>query len=618
MKQYTFTLLLFLGILTQVHATLPKRYTITTTQPDGTTLNVTIEGNGRFITYTTSDNLALIKDISGTYYYAQESDSKLFSTNVPAHEPQNRTQDEINLLSQMAVDKQTAFNLLNKLNPQPQLRPNVPITRASASTSDGLGTYGSQSGGTVNSIGAHTIPVIMVEFSDRTFQDTITAQKVTRFFNEEGYSDESGAVGSVRDYFLAQSQQIFSPTFEVVAKVTLDNTYAYYGANSTDGSIDPNSLQFITDVLSKAVNSVNFADYNDEDSVPLVVLMYAGPGEQSAFEDGCDDYLWAKFTTSKISISSFQGSTTINSFFMGNELLQNYGSSENDITSAGMDGIGVFCHEFGHALGLPDFYYTGSNSTISDTLKTMDYWSIMDYGEYYYDGYAPIGYTAYERSFMGWLQVEELTEPCYAQLFSFGNEDKGPTAYIIRNPESEKEYYLLENRQPSTWYPKRMGQGMLITHVDYSSSAWSSNIVNDTPSKQRMTYVPADNEKNGTSGYSLTALFNLYKSDLFPGTNEVTSFTDETLPASTLFEGTTGYLSMPLYHIDLSADSVISFSFIDESLTSIQSPTIEDIDSTAPITFYNLAGQRIPSLSSATPGIYIRRQGNKGTKVIVK
>ena len=30
----------------------------------------------------------------------------------------------------------------------------------------------------------------------------------------------------------------------------------------------------------------------------------------------------------------------------------------------------------------------------------MDYWSIMDYGQYYFNGYAPPGYTAYERSFM--------------------------------------------------------------------------------------------------------------------------------------------------------------------------------------------------------------------------
>lgn len=81
--------------------------------------------------------------------------------------------------------------------------------------------------------------------------------------------------------------------------------------------------------------------------------MFAGPGQQSSFEDGQTNYLWAKFSQSAFSVN--EGASKVRSYFIGNELLQNYGKNENDIVSTYMDGVGLFCHEFSHALGLPDF-----------------------------------------------------------------------------------------------------------------------------------------------------------------------------------------------------------------------------------------------------------------------
>ena len=132
----------------------------------------------------------------------------------------------------------------------------------------------------------------MVNFADRTFTDTIDATKVTRFFNEQGYADEQGSKGSVKDYFTAQSQGLFTPTFSVVATVTLPKGYAYYGANSTSGRIDEHITDFITDALAQAEKTVDFSAYATNGEVPLVSFMFAGPGEQSSFEKGCEDYIW--------------------------------------------------------------------------------------------------------------------------------------------------------------------------------------------------------------------------------------------------------------------------------------------------------------------------------------
>ena len=122
-----------------------------------------------------------------------------------------------------------------------------------ASTSDGLGKKGTMSRGSVPSIGEYTIPVVMVQFSDKKFKSTTTVEKMTRYYNEEGYKDESGCKGSMRDYFKAQSSGQFVPTFDVVGIVTLSNNYSYYGKNDRDGN-DQNLDALPADVVSAAIN----------------------------------------------------------------------------------------------------------------------------------------------------------------------------------------------------------------------------------------------------------------------------------------------------------------------------------------------------------------------------
>lgn len=589
-------------------SSVPKRRTATHLQSDGSSLVISLMANGRFSIYQTSDGVAVLPDGEGNFLYAMKKGNDLVQSSIFAHEPEARTAEEKTWLSQHKLTASDANYLLKELNPP---LPLLPLTRSAASTEDGLGKFLQSGLGAVKSIGSPVIPVIMAEFADVAFQDTITAEKITRFFNEEGYHDETYAKASVRDFFVNQSQGLFTPSFVVVAKVKVPQNRAYYGADAANGSIDTNGTQYIADALAEAEKIVDFSTYATSGKVPLVAVIYPGPGQHSSFESGCDDYLWAKFNTSRFTVNN--GNITVGSYLMANELLQNYtGTAANPIvTDTHLDGIGLFSHEFGHALGLPDLYYTGSNATVSDTLKTMDYWDIMDYGQYYMNGYMPTGYTAYERSNLGWLDVKELKDAQFAQLYPYGRESEGPTAYVLRNPEDEREYYLLENRQKDTFYPSRMGKGMLITHVDYLYAKWAGNAVNNEPDHQRMAYVPADNVKDGTDVVTTaTDLFNGYKGDLFPGRYEVTSFTDDTTPAATLFNGTTGKLSLPLYNITLTDDNVITFSFIDPTQTAIVSATTND-ETLKRQKAFTLSGTTVSDLQNAPAGIYILQDGRK-------
>ncbi len=588
----------------------PVRRTARHTQADGTQLAVSSEANGRYTLYNTTDGLAVLPGAGGTYYYATCVDGCLVPSSVQVHDTQGRTAAEKAFAAASALPASRTAALMEARYPA------AATARAAASTADGLGSYGKSGAGVVGSIGECVIPVVMVDFPDRAFRDTVTAEKMTRFFNEEHYKDEPLARGSVRDYFIAQSGGLFSPRFEVVATVRADNGYAYYGKDGEDGSIDPNVHLLVQEALDKASAKVDFSAYADANGVPLLALVFAGPGQQSSFEDGKTDYIWGQFS-SKRTFTANNGTVTVSSYLAGNELLQDYASDGKTVVNTQKDGIGLFCHEFGHALGLPDFYYTGSDASVKSSLRTMGFWSVMDYGNYYYSGYRPTGYTAYERSFLGWLDVVELDEPQYAELHTFGTEGK-PAAYVIRNPENPNEYYLLENRRKTDWTPRTMGEGMLVTHIDYDEAAWKANRVNNDPAHQRMQFVPADNMKEGTaytSAAELSALLSGYKGDLFPGTQGVTSLTDDTQPATAVFTAG-GKLGRPLYNIKEDAGGVVSFSFRDPSLTGITA--VPAATETAAPAYYTAGGTRLSSLQGAAPGVYIVCTGKGSRKVVVK
>ena len=173
---------------------------------------------------------------------------------------------------------------------------------------------------------------------------------------------------------------------------------------------------------------------------------------------------------------------------------------------------------------------------------------------------------------------------------------------------NEKEYYILENRQTATWYPKAMGHGLLITHIDYDANAWRNNTVNNDPLHQRYAYVAADNKK-GIDNLGPTDL----KGDLFPGLTGKTEFTDTTVPASDVYT-TNGKLGKPIYNIS-EKDGVITFDFIEPISTGISSG-IYGIDN-EPTYIYTIDGRKIKS-SSLEHGLYIVKAGKKTSLVIGK
>ncbi|MBR1593460.1 MAG: M6 family metalloprotease domain-containing protein [Alloprevotella sp.] len=496
------------------------------TQSDGSVIMVKLFGEWRTEFYITTDGQVLVRDKNKDLCYARLEDGKLVSTGLMAHEKELRTQEERDFVVRNTLTPSLAATTVTPMHPATGRH--APRRVIQASTSDGLGQYGVRSLGAVPSLGEVVIPVIMVEFSDVKFQSYSTIEKMNRFYNEEGYADESGCVGSVRDYFIAQSGGLFRPRFEVVSKLSLSRTAAYYGNNdNTRGYVE-----VVRDAMAAATRlGVKWTNYVQDGAVPLVAVLYAGEGEATG---GGDDTLWP----CEYDVNTTMSGVHVNSLFIGNEMA-------HDGTIMGM---GTFCHEFGHALGLPDFYVTdyGHNAT------TMGRWDIMCSGSYLPDSHAraPIGYTAYERSYMGWLDIPELTEADNIVLGPYGSEDM-PHAVLIRSNRDEREYFILEHRAPGTWYPSSFGSGLFVSHVTYDASAWRYNNLNNNADYLRMTYLSASGSKSGGNA-----------SELFPGTsNAKTSITTTTTPALALSNGSR--LDKPVYNITREKDGTVSFSYLD-------------------------------------------------------
>lgn len=377
--------------------------------------------------------------------------------------------------------------------------------------------------------------IILAEFQNLTFQAGHDKALYNRIANERGFTNEMGFKGSVKDYFIDQSEGQFELDFDVVGPVTVSQDYDYYGKNDSHGD-DVNPGQMIYEAVSLAKDSVDFRpyDWDGDGEVDQVFVVYAGVGEaqNKSQKNSIWPHMW-DLQSAYGKTLTFNG-VTVNTYACSSEL--SYGTS--------IDGIGTFCHEFSHCMGFPDLYDTGDEGNFG-----MGSWSLMDYGSYNGDAFVPCGYTSYERMVCGWKMPIELTEETTVDDMLAINE--GGNTYVIYNGGNKNEYYLLENRQLTGWDRELPGHGLLVMHVDYDANAWYENTVNNDPDRQRCTIIHADN-KDGW-GDEIRDPYPYKGND---------SLTNLSTPAAKVYNANsdgTYYLNRGIRDIKESSDGIISF-----------------------------------------------------------
>ena len=366
--------------------------------------------------------------------------------------------------------------------------------------------------------------VVLAAFADVPFTTPNAHTAFDSLMNVEGYDysyycgsleKNITASGSAADYFKAQSDGKYTPVFDVAGPVTLPQNRAYYGGNksSKEGS-DNNVPQMIVDACKLVDNQVDFTLYdNDKDGrVDFVYVIFADKGEN---DGGPEESIWP------INWKVYTGAGLV--CYLDGKLLNNFAcSGELNGYTGNRTGIGTICHEFGHVIGLPDYYDTQYSTNWNEGVTPND-WSIMDQGTYNNEGCTPPNYSIFDKYFMGWATPKHLAKDAqhYVRMSTDYND-----AYQITGGSALKNYnttdtvYYIENRQQSGWDAYLPGHGMLVWRVVYSQSAWTGNTPNNIAYKPRYTVIAADGSTeignvNYHRGYS----------DPFPGTTHVHSYT---------------------------------------------------------------------------------------------
>ena len=414
--------------------------------------------------------------------------------------------------------------------------------------------------------------IILVNFKNKKFMFSHNQKFYNKVANERNYTSSLGHVGSVKDYFLAQSNGQFELDFDVVGPYTLSQNYEYYGAPKGD-SHDTYPYKMIQEACTQADKDVNFADYDwDGDGyVDQVYVLFAGLGEAAG---GDENTIWPHESQLKYYDGSFKTSAKtadgshvyVNTYACGpeNTVVQ----TATGALKTRVDGIGTLCHEFSHCLGYPDLYDTAYSGNMG-----MSSWDLMCSGSYNADGMCPPNYTAYEKIFAGWMKPTTLDRAATVKNLPAQDVNYG-YAYIIYNDAHTDEYYLLENRQNNVgvWDRGLAGSGLQITHVDYDANIWSYNRVN-TPADysnlkndhERLTIFCADNDRVGSS--NTTDGSNTDAGDLYPykGNN---SLTDTSVPAAKIYNGGE-FMGKPITNITQNTDGTIAFDFMGGSTENV-------------------------------------------------
>ncbi len=467
--------------------------------------------------------------------------------------------------------------------------------------------------------GSPKVPVILVQFNDLTFTtagdtDAAIRENYQKFCNGTGipgqpYRPSGGSYGSVSDYFIAQSDSLFQPEFAVIGPVTLPESYAFYGKdeyNSQGVSIrkDVNISKMYSDACKLAVNNfqVNWSDFdnNNDGKVDFVFFIYAGIGQNDMQNDD-DNTIWPKELTSTLTVQGDNGNIVFGACGCACEAY-----------NGAQDGIGTMCHELSHGLGLPDLYDTQGDG------YGMDYWDVMDSGCYQLAGMQPCEYSAYERDFMGWRPLQKVTKD-EAVTLKLEPIEQGGYGYVVTNDgqPSGNEYFILENRQNygfdlalgcrsvNIYKVFHASHGLLITHVDYLQSDWTSNTINVSHTHPRFTIVPADGTLLSSYNGINQEYMESFQGDIYPGTQNVTEISS--------YEVYKGTFTQKINNINETVGGVVSVDINGGSADAIESLTTAE--ASTPVAYYTPAGQRI---AQPQKGINIVRDGANRVKKIWK
>lgn len=332
--------------------------------------------------------------------------------------------------------------------------------------------------------------------------------------------------------------------------------YNYYVHDDNGFGAWPGNAQgLVRDAVMLAdAKGVDFSQYSVNGVVPNLFVVFRGTGAEWS---GAWNLIWShSWSISDGNTEYPNGLTvdgvTIDNYAMMPEVGGDLTGYLGTVTGPYPPTVGVFAHEYGHVLGLPDFYDYGYES------EGVGMYSLMAGGSWnrypndpMFSGNSPAQIDAWGKWYLGFVTPKEITDTSNVTLRP---AETSPDIYKMVVPNSGgKEYYLFENRQQIDWDLgfSRRGKGvhgLAIYHVDdtvLTRTFWRPNEAENWKEFRSEGWRPAP---NGETHYGVSIIqaddqwdlehgiyWTGYEGDLYPGAKGVTRFGSNTAPNSSTY-----------------------------------------------------------------------------------
>ncbi len=446
--------------------------------------------------------------------------------------------------------------------------------------------------------------VLMVDFVDNVSswgaQSSVTPAVVDQILFAPGGS----GLGSMTDFYLENSYGQLYVDGEVYGWYRMPRSYStYVGSDYGLQAGEPNARTLVKDAIAIADPNVNYAQFdNDGDGfVEAIFVLHAGPGAE---ETGSASHMWSHRWNAGGQVQTADGVKCFNYVAVPEEVL------------GGAPRIGVFAHEFGHILGLPDLYDIGHDPSRAGIGR----WSLMASGSWNFGQRKPANFDAWSKHVLDSLhgtfgRTIDLTGNLTDVVLRSAVIDSIRYRYKLPSA-SGREYFLIENRQQEGFDQYLPGAGLLIYHCDDNLTGSNNTNLN---SHLRISLEQAD-------GYGQLELdINEGDSeDPFPGVaGEKTEFTSLSRPSTDSWYGTPHQFSIWDIRHDTDEKTVtcnfdVSYSrsrivFLDFGISDLTSGNGNDIfepgeiiQASFSVTNYWMTASNVTAtLSCSTPGVTI-------------
>lgn len=477
------------------------------TQPDGTEIQIFLKGDEKVNWAETPDGYTIIFNKAGFYEYAKLNEAnEMVPSGLTVQAAGYRSPDEQRWLAKIPK------HLFYSASQLSVLRQVWDVYRSETRA--------------FPTIGNRKLICILIGFTDLPF--TKTQSQFNDLFNQVGFSAGS-ANGSVTDYYQECSYNQLTLTTDVVGPYTASHNMAYY---------DEDARPLVVEAINFADPDVDFSDYDNDDNgwVDGIYVIHSGYGEDNG---GPEASIWAHAWGLENPVH--KDGVSMQTYSTSSELR---GGSGNSIT-----GIGVICHEFGHTLGVPDFYDT--NYAEQGQYQGTGDWDLMGSGNWNLDGDTPAHHNGLSKIiYLHWASWINLS---YGATITLENSVENNDSFYRYETTTPDEYFFVENRQKIGFDTAIPGEGMLIYHVhsDFPTPTNQTHPQRMYPVSQNATMDPTSNPSSYGSINSSTCPWN--------GTGK-TIFSDTSLPSSKSWSGAN--TNQPIMNIARNTqDRTVSFTF---------------------------------------------------------